>query len=363
MSTITQNQVDSFNMSSVMTAGETHNETSTANFAIVMTGEPVANLASNFAFTGAGSNTIVTRSNIIENFAMASSLTPGTKASITESFNMTGVATVLPFANVVSNFAFDDVATPQFSFYANIVESFALVNALALSVNHSETSDVNFANALTFGIGVPLVSSFNFMDAATPSAFVIHNEVSDFTFEDTTTGRLDALTSVVSSANFRSVVNPVDPLAPSYWSSSLKMAASLWRQTPFESYLMHEDELIAAGTDGIYQFGADTDGGAAIAASITGDREDFESAKRKCFEAVYVSATTAAPFKVTVETELGSYDYTTRSPVGGAARVHRAPVGRGLVGNYVRVTVANQGGAAFGINGVQIRVGDTTRTR
>ena len=363
MATVTNNQVDTFSFTSTTTGGETHNETSSANFTGVATGTPVATLASNFAFTGAGSNTIVTKASVVENFVMSDSATPSTKASLTESFNMTGVATVLPFANVISNFNFESVASPQFTFYQNVVENFSLVNALALSVGHSETSTANFANALTYGLDVSILSSFNVMDAATPSAFVIHNEASNFVFEDATTGRLDALTSVVSSANFRSVVNPIDPLAPSYWSSSLKMAASLWQQTPYESYLMHEDELIACGPDGIYQFGADTDGGAAINASITSDREDFGSAKRKCAEAVYVSGTTAAPINVTVETELGSNTYATRSPVGGPARVHRAPVGRGVVGNYVRVTLANQGGAAFGINGVQIRVGDTTRTR
>ncbi len=69
----------------------------------------------------------------------------------------------------------------------------------------------------------------------------------------------------------------------------------------------------------------------------------------------------------TVETEMGAYHYDTHLPSATYPKVHRAPIGRGLTGAYVRFQLDNEStgneGASFSLSDATVNAGDSARVR
>ena len=124
---------------------------------------------------------------------------------------------------------------------------------------------------------------------------------------------------------------------------------------------------VAFGCDahGLYMLAGTSDNGTAIPASITLATVDYgsndrEAAVRKSMEAIYVAGISSQPVNVTCTTEVGSYTYASRAPLGSTANA-RIDVGKGLRGRFWTVSVANASGDPIELDAVDLSVASTTR--
>jgi hypothetical protein len=244
----------------------------------------------------------------------------------------------------------------------------AVVSSVPVATNTVAGEDivetVDGSEATRAVIDANIVESVVSAATALPIHKWIENATSSGSAAEATTQHVVGTLSIASSAAVSSA--PFFPrTGGAFWANTEKLASATWDQVPFDSYIMHQGQLLAAGDAGLYKFGGDTDAGTQINAKVRSDLTDFDSAMKKCFEVATVGATSSAPFRITVTTEMGSFVYQTRKPSAMFPTNHLAPIGRGLVGRYVRMEIDNQvagfEGSDFSVNDVSIRVGETTR--
>lgn len=146
-----------------------------------------------------------------------------------------------------------------------------------------------------------------------------------------------------------------DDRLTAYWTNAKTFAAAVWLGLPVDSFAFVNDTLMASG-DNLLAFGPDDDAGTPIAAEIRDDWRNLGEIKEKRFESGYVSAKAAGPMKLRVETlENGTWDYTTHLPTGSPQFTnHRAVFGRGLVGEYARISFLNINGKDFDVAAITI---------
>lgn len=260
-------------------------------------------------------------------------------------------ATAVPFSKVTKSFSEAAVATDH---VGTVIEI-----------------DVESTGEATSNMGV--VVDLTVEDAAaiqalaTPGAFIVWRGSSDAAAIASTSISMIANADETSRAVARSSAMVVDYSNPSIWANTERMATAVWKGTPYNSYVVLGDTLIGAGPDGLYAFTTAADDTGPVTAAVTSDLSDMGSTKKKVFDAFTVSAKTSGPIRLFAETEQGRYYYTTDLPSAAYPKTHRAGIGRGLTGRFVRFGMDNQAagheGATFAINNIQAGVGDSSRVR
>jgi hypothetical protein len=162
--------------------------------------------------------------------------------------------------------------------------------------------------------------------------------------------QVSALALLVSSARATSEAILSDSPV-TIWVNAKTMAAAVWEGPTIDAYAVYKDRLMASGKN-LVTFGADTDAGSPINVRIIDDWRHYggETMHKARFVSAYLSAVAAAPMRVGVETEAnGAYQYDTHLPSSTKFVNHRAVFGRGLVGEYARLSFINVDGADFDV--------------
>lgn len=315
-----------------------------------------------------------TASNTVETIELASSsidvgesTASAPELSLSSGAVVTGAATFSVDTLESSGVSIVGTASDTITGTQSASESVTLEDSVETVIEHSETSGFQVTNTVGVVIELDVVDVAQISSAASGSAFVVAAASADFVVSEATAMQMQLVESVVSTMSVVDKPLIVDVAYPAIWANSERMATTIWKQTPYESFVMHGDELLAAGADGIYAFSATASESAPIVAKVVGDLSDFGSEKKKTFDSVTMAGTASGPLRVRVETEMGSYWYETHLPSAAYPKTHRAPIGRGLTGRYVRFELDNQAtgseGATFAMSDVAARVGDSERVR
>lgn len=233
---------------------------------------------------------------------------------------------------------------------------------------HNETSTADGASAVVTVVEMDVSDTVSVASSPGASANKVYSDVSTAASTSATAQALSANAVVDSAAVIRATAIVVDDSYPALWANSQRMASAVWKAVPFESYVVFDGALLGAGPDGLYAFTETEDYDDWISARVVGDLTDYGSNKKKNFDAALLSASCSGPLRVGVETEQGSYHYVTHLTAGSnMPATHRAPIGRGLTGRFVRFSFDNLApdyeGATFSVNEAEAGVGDTGRVR
>lgn len=283
------------------------------------------------------------------------------------SFGLAAVAADSTDTPVASSFSLTSVAEAVRSVTTSATESMVLDDVVVTVIVHNEVESFVLGVVPSVEIDASLVETIGISQASAPSAIATALLQATLALSQSYTQALvaDAAISDGFALGDRPLV--IDATYPAIWANSDRMALATWQQTPYESYIMVGNRLLAAGEDGIYVFGAAQDDTGVVNARVVGDLSDYGSEKKKVFDAVNVAGVLGAPLRVTITTELGSYSYNTHLPSSTKPMTHQAKPGRGLTGRYVRFAIDNQvvgeEGADFSINEIMARVGDSSRVR
>ena len=241
------------------------------------------------------------------------------------------------------------------------------VDRVVTVIEHNETSTGNATSSIGVVVELDVGETAGAAVVGAPAGSVAVDVESAAAAADAWAAATTANADATSTAVARAAAVPVDLTYPSMWANSERMASAVWKAVPFESYVVFGGKLIAAGADGIYTFSETEDDTGPISARVVGDLSDLGSNKKKNFSDALVAGKTGGPLRVGVETEMGVYRYVTELPGSTYPTTHRAGIGRGLTGRYVRFSLDNQAtgseGATFAINEVTAGVGDTARVR
>ncbi|HEY4804380.1 MAG TPA: hypothetical protein VIH96_17340, partial [Paraburkholderia sp.] len=83
----------------------------------------------------------------------------------------------------------------------------------------------------------------------------------------------------------------------------------------------------------------------------------------KRLDGMLVAGTSAAPIRVAVTDEQGTFTYDTHLASAATQRNNRAQLGRGLAASYFRFGFSNPAGDDFSVDEVRVQVGETKRSR
>lgn len=133
------------------------------------------------------------------------------------------------------------------------------------------------------------------------------------------------------------------------------VAAAQWSGLPFASLARTDGRVLAAGPDGLYELGGDTDAGAAIAARVALPETDFGQSGRSQVRRVDFGMT-GGPLRLRLRDGDGrTREYVAREGGAGAGpRGVRVPVGSDGVSRYWAFEIENEGGADFTVDAVDI---------
>lgn len=207
--------------------------------------------------------------------------------------------------------------------------------------------------ALDTGVGTEAViakrTSFTtLVDAATASEALSRHLVSVATI-------VDAL--IVADV----IHTTPEELRSAYWTNPRTTAAARWDALSVNSIVEIDGRVFGATPEGIVELALDE---GTVDARIVWDLLDFGAAEEKKAQAAYVAGDSTKPFKVTVTTKQGSWDYTTHLVDGSEqAENHYTPLGRGLLARYYRFALSNTEGAPFSMNELRALIGSGTRRR
>jgi len=146
------------------------------------------------------------------------------------------------------------------------------------------------------------------------------------------------------------------------WVNTKTMGAVTWDLTfGVDSFAQVDDLLMASGSYDVLIFNANDDNGTPIGVSIVDDWRT-RTGKEQCFSSAYVSAR-GGPMMIGCETdENGAFTYETNLVNGSVNFVnHRAVFGRGLVGEYARLSFMDVDGADFEVAAVALYAWDRAR--
>ena len=258
----------------------------------------------------------------------------------------------------------------QPSIGVNVVSTIAATVALSTAIGYNAVSNLNATSTPTPSAVITelmvstiasagdgshpydeLVTSHTAI-TGTPadSAHTGEAPVSGGAITGTPTTQLQATTLAVSSAKVTSRAI-LDQAPVTLWVNTKTMAAAVWEGLAVDAYAVFQDQLMASG-DNLVTFGADKDAGAAINVRIIDDWRHYggETMREARFVSAYLSAVAAAPMRIGVETDLnGAYQYDTHLASSVRFVNHRAVFGRGLRGEYARLSFINVNGADFDV--------------
>lgn len=326
------------------------------------------NAESGITLAAVAAETVSTTESASAGMALSDAAAIHRDTSATDSVVVTAAAAFDVDTTVTESIALSAAAAPVRNVYLSATDGITLEDETTRVVEHSESETFSINQTIRVELDLDVVDTAQISAAASSiSAFVVAAAGSDMALSAAATQQLTAVENIVNAIKFSDRPLIVDVTYPALWVNSERMALALWQQTPYESFVMHNGELLAAGADGIYRFSSTATEAADVIASVVGDLSDYGSEKQKVFDAVTMAGTTGGPMRVRVETEMGSYWYETHLPSAAYPKTHRAPVGRGLTGRYVRYEIDNQAtgheGAAFSLSDVTARVGDSERVR
>ncbi|HQR22105.1 MAG TPA: hypothetical protein PKV98_14635 [Burkholderiaceae bacterium] len=326
------------------------------------------NATSGMTLAATPADTVSTNESATSGMALSDAAAIHRDTSVTDSVVVTAAAVFDVATMVTESIVVSAAAAPVRNVYASESDGLTLEEETTRVIEHNEVSTFNISHTIRVELDLDVVDIAQISAAASSlSAFVIATAGSDIALSAAAMQQLTAVENIVNTIKFADRPLIVDVTYPALWANSERMALALWQQTPYESFVMHKGELLAAGADGIYRFSSTATEAADVIASVVGDLSDYGSEKKKVFDAVTMAGTTGGPLRVRVETEMGSYWYETHLPSAAYPKTHRAPVGRGLTGRYVRYEIDNQAtgheGAAFSLSDVTARVGDSERVR
>ena len=143
------------------------------------------------------------------------------------------------------------------------------------------------------------------------------------------------------------------------WAYNLNTGApAFYEGFNFNSFAKIGDRYYGANAAGLFVLSGDADDTAPINALVaTGTRGDKGIYR---VEAVYAGARSDLPMNLTCRVEGAEYTYTFRSAPGNMAPTRVTP-GKGLRGRYWQFEVANQGGADFELDSLEILPAVATR--
>jgi len=325
------------------------------------------NASSGIGLAGVATNTVSTTQNATSGVGVGESNAVGQALSTAETLALAATAAFDVATNATESIGLADVAQPIKIAVQDAESDIVIDGSVVTVVVHNVVDGIGISEQQSFEIDTSVEDSAGFSATGSPSSFVIATASSDVRVTASTSAQLVANGAETDGFALRDVPLPVDLTYPSIWASTERMASALWNQTPFESYAMHDGKLIAAGVDGIYLFEGNLDVAAPVLASVRGDLTDLGSNKKKVFDAALMSGTLSAPVRVTVETEMGRYSYDTHLPSASYPTTHRAPIGRGLAGRFVRFELDNESvgheGASFSLEDFTAGVADSERVR
>lgn len=236
------------------------------------------------------------------------------------------------------------------------------VSSLGESKTFADTSTAAIVSSVTQGVTASEASQAAIASSVAIGATVTLEVSSTAEADESISALLEAVTTELSTANASSSVAFLDPYAGAFWSNTETMAAARW-STAFNSYAQANGLLLAADETGVHVFGADTDAGAAIVASIRTDEMEFsrdpddqiDPTTLKRLDSMYLYGTAAAPLTVKVRTSVGQWSYLTHHHSATEMANLRAKMGRGLVDRHAEFTLTNEAstgyaaGAAFDV--------------
>ncbi len=138
------------------------------------------------------------------------------------------------------------------------------------------------------------------------------------------------------------------------WAYNLNTgAASFYEDFKFNSFALIDGQYFGANASGIFAIGGNDDDGADINAVVTLGKSDLDAPTNKRVPAVYASAESELPLRLTCRVEGEAYTYELDRETGEMS-VSKAKPGKGLSGVYWELEVSNQQGADFTIDKLEI---------
>ena len=339
---------------------------STANGTSALTGQDHLNAIS----TAAASSVLSAKKTHVEAFSSSADATSSVDTSartsiVTSTANATSVTPYQPLvlalvstANAVATVYSVFVAKATYVSTANATSSLVSSKAITLSSSAAAASTaldtrVVLIDLSSSGVAVSVLAGSGATTSLLKSSAVASSVVS---------ATLAAHQILLSTADATSHIIISDAALQAFWVNPGTAAAGTWGGMPFESMVGLENEMYAAGTDGIYRLETEADDdGVRIDAEVRWDLLRFDTPMRHRPGVVLLAGFSAGPLNVRVTNEQGKFDYPTHLDKNTKDSNLRAKLGKGLSSRYIRLAVTNPNGVAFSITDAQIEIIELSR--
>ena len=138
------------------------------------------------------------------------------------------------------------------------------------------------------------------------------------------------------------------------WVLNTESAAVMWYDHfDFESVAQVGDKVFAASNAGLFELTGNTDAGSQIQATVEWGFTDFKIEQIKRIDELRVTYVSDGTLQATVGTQdcaLGPATYTMQTRVATAPRPSRIIPGKGLWGQYWKISISNVSGANFTVS-------------
>lgn len=141
-------------------------------------------------------------------------------------------------------------------------------------------------------------------------------------------------------------------------------AVSTWTGCDFESLAQVGEDVLATGPDGLYILDADDDDGTPIDARVDFASVGFGISQTKRIDNLYIGYSAEGRLRLSLSVqESGGVPavFPLERRPAGTPRATRVTPGKGMVGRYWRMSLQNEGGAAFWINDAEVDLAVSTR--
>lgn len=153
-----------------------------------------------------------------------------------------------------------------------------------------------------------------------------------------------------------------DPLYVAWSMNVNNKASSQYTGYPFNSLVVHNGRVLAAGPGGLVEIGGDDDDGDPIVPSILLGKTDFGSTFEKGLDGVYVGIETDGDVHVKIHTDDGRVREYRGGPTG-TMRSRFVKPGKGMKSRYWQAEIVVPGGEDFTLDTVELVPIKTTKRR
>lgn len=141
-------------------------------------------------------------------------------------------------------------------------------------------------------------------------------------------------------------------------------AVSTWTGCDFESLAQVGEDVLATGPDGLYILDADDDDGTPIDARVDFASVGFGISQTKRIDNLYIGYSAEGRLRLSLAVQESGgvpavFPLERRS--ADTPRATRVTPGKGMVGRYWRMSLQNEGGAAFWINDAEVDLAVSSR--